>query len=76
MKQGDRIHLEGEELKAALATGMVEPHGVDACGVTVYLLTRTGEILAGSGERTVGSIAKRIQKGIPLMFGLGPTGLS
>lgn len=76
MKQGDRIHLEGDELKAALETGMVEPHGTDNQGCTVYLLTRSGEILTGSGERNVGSTARKVQHGHPLIFGFGPTGLA
>lgn len=76
MKQGDRIHLEGDELKAALATGMVEPHGTDSQGRTVYLLTRAGEILTGNGQLNVGSTACKVQHGHPLIFGFGPTGLA
>jgi hypothetical protein len=76
MKHGDRIHLDGLELRAALASGMVEPHGVDSSGVTVYLLTRAGETLTGRGERNVGATAQRIQAAQPLIFGNGPTGIS
>lgn len=76
MKQGDRIHLGGEELRAALATGMVEPHGSDAQGHTVYLLTRTGAILTGEGQLNVGSTACKVQRANPLLLGFGPTGLA
>jgi hypothetical protein len=76
MKAGDRIYLEGDDLRAALASGMVEPHGIDSLGKTVYLLTRTGVVLTGGGELNVGSTAKKVQTAHPILFGRGPTGLS
>ena len=76
MKPGDRIHLQGKELTAALAAGMVEPHGVDAQGATVYVLTRVGSVLTGRGALNVGSTAIKIQTAHPLAFGNGPTGLA
>lgn len=74
MKPGDRIFLEGKELTAALATGLVEPHGTDSAGGTVYLVTRTAVRLAGS--RSVGQTARGIQTGHQMIFGNGPVGLS
>jgi hypothetical protein len=77
MKKGDRIYLENEDLRAALASGMVEPHGVDSLGKTVYLLTRAGEILTGAGHLNVGSTAQKIQRSHPLLLGRpGPLGLA
>lgn len=76
MMIGDRIWLDGEELRAALAAGMVEPHGVDGQGKTIYLLTRAGALLTGAGQLNIGSTACRIQKANTLLFGRGPTGLA
>lgn len=74
MNVGDRIYLTGEDLRNALATGMVEPHGTDANGATVYLLTRTGALLTGNGALNVGTTAQKIQTAHPILFGRGPIG--
>lgn len=76
MKVGDRIHLQNHELRAALASGLVEPSGVDAQGQTVYVVTQTAVILTGRGVRGVGTTAARIAAAQPLLFGRGMVGLS
>jgi hypothetical protein len=64
------------DLKAALASGMVEPDGVDAEGRTIYRLTRAGEILTGRGALPVGRTAQNIQQAHPVYFGRQPIGLA
>jgi hypothetical protein len=73
MKKGTRVYLYDEGLSSALSTGLVEPDGVDAAGVTVYRLTRVGEVLVGN-HRSVAVTAQRIKAVQPLLCGRGSIG--